>query len=101
MEDGRVSGPLLICCMVYFFTMDLATGNHDRRFNISDILTRAIDIRAIMLIALPVLLMGIYGCAVTKVVAVPLRVSGAVISVVPVVGNTADAVLDTTADIID
>jgi hypothetical protein len=32
---------------------------------------------------------------------VPLRVSGAVISVVPVVGNTADKVINTTADIID
>ncbi len=41
------------------------------------------------------------GCVVTKVVTVPMRVGGAVISVVPVVGNTADAVIDTTADVID
>jgi len=54
-----------------------------------------------MLISLLALLMGIYGCAVTKLATVPLRVSGAVISVVPVVGNTADKVIDTTADIID
>ena len=87
--------------MVYFYTMDLTNGNHDRSFNISAILTRAIDMRSIMLISLLALFMGIYGCAVTKVVAVPLRVSGAVISVVPVVGNTADEVLDSTADIID
>lgn len=57
--------------------------------------------RLIMIISLLAVLMGIFGCAVTKVAAVPLRVSGAVISVVPVVGNTADSVLDTTADIID
>jgi hypothetical protein len=57
--------------------------------------------RPIILISLLALLIGVYGCAVTKVAAVPLRVSGAVISVVPVVGNTADNVLDTTADIID
>jgi hypothetical protein len=57
--------------------------------------------RPVMLISLLALLMGICGCAVTKVATVPLRVSGAVISVVPVVGNTADTVIDTTADIID
>jgi len=37
----------------------------------------------------------------TKVVTVPLRVGGAIVSVVPVVGNAADAVIDTTADAID
>ena len=55
----------------------------------------------IILISMLALFMGTYGCAVTKVVTVPLRVSGAVISVVPVVGNTADKVIDTTADVID
>jgi hypothetical protein len=57
--------------------------------------------RLIVLISLFVLLIGAYGCAVTKVATVPLRVSGAVISVVPVVGPAADEVIDTTADIID
>ena len=57
--------------------------------------------RPFILISLLTLLMGIYGCAVTKIATVPLRVSGAVISIVPVVGNTADKVIDTTADIID
>jgi hypothetical protein len=57
--------------------------------------------RPTILISLLVLLIGVYGCAVTKVATVPLRVSGAVISVVPVVGTTADKVIDTTADIID
>jgi len=57
--------------------------------------------RAVILISLLALLMGIYGCAVTKVATVPLRVGGAAISIVPVVGNTADNVIDTTADIID
>jgi hypothetical protein len=41
------------------------------------------------------------GCVLTKVVTVPLRVGGAIVSVVPVVGNAADAVIDTTADAID
>jgi hypothetical protein len=47
------------------------------------------------------LLTQLCNCALTKVATVPLRVSGAVISAVPVVGNTADKVIDGTADIID
>lgn len=41
------------------------------------------------------------GCFFTKVVTVPLRVGGAVVSVVPGVGNAADSVIDTAADGID
>ncbi|MBI4825159.1 MAG: hypothetical protein HY807_01870 [Nitrospirae bacterium] len=41
------------------------------------------------------------GCFFTKVVTVPLRVGGAVVSVVPGVGNAADGVIDTAADGID
>jgi|TARA_B110000467_G_scaffold142892_1_gene144575 hypothetical protein len=42
-----------------------------------------------------------YGCLVTKVVSVPLRITGAVISAVPVVGETIDDAIDTAADTID
>lgn len=41
------------------------------------------------------------GCLLTKVVTVPMRVTGAVISIVPVVGNTADDSIDKVADTID
>ena len=41
------------------------------------------------------------GCFLTKVVTVPMRVGGAVISIVPVVGNTADDVVDKAADTVD
>ena len=41
------------------------------------------------------------GCFFTKVVTVPMRVGGAVVSVVPGVGNVADGVIDTAADGID
>jgi hypothetical protein len=44
---------------------------------------------------------ALQGCFLTKVVTVPLRVGGAIVSVVPVVGNVADAAIDTTADVID
>jgi len=41
------------------------------------------------------------GCVFTKVVTVPMRVGGAVISVVPGVGNTVDKAIDKAADEID
>ena len=40
-------------------------------------------------------------CVLTKVVTVPMRVTGSVISVIPVVGDGIDVVLDQSADIID
>ena len=41
------------------------------------------------------------GCFLTKLVSVPTRVVGAVVSIVPVVGNTAHDAIDEVADIID
>ena len=41
------------------------------------------------------------GCVLTKVVTVPMRVTGAVISVIPVVGDGIDEILEQSADIID
>ncbi len=41
------------------------------------------------------------GCILTKLVSMPTRVVGAVISIVPVVGNTAHDAIDEVADIID
>ena len=42
-----------------------------------------------------------YGCVITKVVTVPLRVTGAVVSVVPLAGNPMHDAIDTAADTID
>ena len=53
------------------------------------------------LISLTVLIVFISGCVFTKVVTVPMRVTGAVVSVIPVVGDGVNNVLDTSADIID
>ena len=53
------------------------------------------------LISLTVLIVFLSGCVFTKVVTVPLRVTGAVVSVIPVVGDGVNNVLDTSADIID
>ena len=41
------------------------------------------------------------GCVITKVVTVPMRVTGSVISVIPVVGDGIDEILGQSADVID
>lgn len=41
------------------------------------------------------------GCFMTKAVTMPLRVSGAVTSIIPVIGNQVDHAIDTAADAID
>ena len=41
------------------------------------------------------------GCVLTKVVTVPIRVTGSVISVIPVIGDPIDDILSYSADIID
>ncbi|RNC71775.1 MAG: hypothetical protein ED859_03465 [Desulfuromonadales bacterium] len=46
-------------------------------------------------------LLVLQGCVLTKVVTVPMRVTGAVISIVPVVGNTVHDSIDTAADVVD
>ena len=53
------------------------------------------------LIALSLLIVFVSSCVFTKVVTVPMRVTGAVLSVVPIVGDGANSVLETSADVID
>ena len=53
------------------------------------------------LLAILVLVAGATGCFATKLVSVPMRVTGAVISVIPVAGNTAHDAIDSAADIVD
>ena len=55
----------------------------------------------IRLMLLLLLAVQLSGCVLTKVVTVPMRVGGAVISVVPAVGNPADDAVDKAADTID
>lgn len=44
---------------------------------------------------------GLSGCFLTKVVTVPMRVGGAVTSIVPVVGDLTHGVIDGAADAVD
>ncbi len=41
------------------------------------------------------------GCVLTKLVSVPMRVGGAVISIIPVAGNAVHDSIDTAADTVD
>ena len=52
-------------------------------------------------LTLLLLLLGLSGCFLTKVATVPMRVGGAVASVVPVVGNPVHEAIDTAADAVD
>jgi hypothetical protein len=54
-----------------------------------------------LLLALLVVVTAATGCFVTKVVSVPMRVTGAVVSIVPGVGNTAHDAIDEAADSVD
>lgn len=47
------------------------------------------------------LALALNGCVLTKLVTVPMRVVGAVVSIVPVAGNTMHDGIDTAADVVD
>jgi hypothetical protein len=53
--------------------------------------------------ALTVLLLAatLSGCVLTKLVTVPMRVVGAVVSIVPLAGNTMHDGIDAAADVVD
>ena len=53
------------------------------------------------LLVLALISLYLSGCVLTKVVTVPMRVTGYVISVIPVVGDVIDEVLEQSADVID
>jgi hypothetical protein len=45
--------------------------------------------------------MLLQGCVLTKVITVPMRVTGAVISIIPVAGNTIHDGIDSAANVVD
>ncbi len=53
------------------------------------------------LLVLVLISLYLTGCVLTKVVTVPMRVTGSVISVIPVVGDGIDELLGQSADVID
>ena len=55
--------------------------------------------KKIIILSLGILVLS--GCVFTKVLTVPMRVTGAAISVIPVIGDGVDSVLGASADVID
>ena len=53
------------------------------------------------LLVLALISLYLSGCVLTKVVTVPMRVAGSVISVIPVIGDPIDDILGYSADVID
>jgi hypothetical protein len=53
------------------------------------------------LTAVLLLALLLQGCVLTKLVSVPMRVGGAVISIIPIIGNTAHDGIDSAADVVD
>ena len=48
-----------------------------------------------------VLLLGLSGCVLTKIVSVPMRVVGAAVSIIPIAGDAAHGAIDKAADVVD
>ncbi len=48
-----------------------------------------------------IMILLLSGCFLTKVVTVPMRVGGAIISIVPICGDTIDDAIDEAADLVD
>ena len=60
-----------------------------------------LKISGIRWLTLLLLVVGLSGCSLTKVATVPMRVGGAVASVVPVVGNPVHEAIDKVANAVD
>lgn len=56
---------------------------------------------SLKLFVLLIALLLLNGCILTKVVTVPMRLGGAVISIIPAVGNSAHDAIDEAAEIVD
>jgi hypothetical protein len=57
--------------------------------------------KIVKLLLILVTLTMLTGCVLTKIVSVPMRVGGAAVSIIPVVGNTAHDAIDKAAEVVD
>lgn len=57
--------------------------------------------RFVKLLLLLILTLQLCGCVLTKIVTVPMRVTGAVVSIIPVAGDTAHDTIDKAAEVVD
>ena len=57
--------------------------------------------KLVHIVVIAMLVCILNGCFLTKIVSVPMRLGGAVISVIPGVGNTAHDAIDEAAEVVD
>ncbi len=57
--------------------------------------------KIVKLLVILIMLTMLSGCVLTKILTVPIRVVSAVVSIVPVVGNTAHDAIDEFAEAVD
>ena len=57
--------------------------------------------KIVKLLLILIMLTMLSGCVLTKLVSFPMRVGAAVVSIVPVVGNTAHDAIDKAAEAVD
>ncbi len=57
--------------------------------------------KIVKLLVILIMLTMLNGCVLTKIVTVPMRLGAAVVSIVPVVGNTAHDAIDEAAEAVD
>jgi hypothetical protein len=69
--------------------------------NLTPNIAKEVIMKIVKLLLILITLTMLSGCVLTKLVSVPTRVVGAVVSIVPVVGNTAHDAIDEFADIVD
>ena len=69
--------------------------------NLTPNIAKEVIMKIVKLLLILITLTMFSGCVLTKLVSVPTRVVGAVVSIVPVVGNTAHDAIDEFADIVD
>ena len=53
------------------------------------------------IIVILIVSISVSGCIATKIISSPLRLTGSIVSIIPVVGEGADSVLNYTADAVD
>jgi hypothetical protein len=68
---------------------------------LSEFFSKEVIMKIVKLLVILVTLTMLSGCVLTKLVSVPMRIGGAVVSIVPVLGNTAHDAIDKAADIVD
>ena len=66
-----------------------------------DIWGKDFFVKLIRLLVLVVTMSLLSGCVLTKIITVPMRIGGAVVSIVPVLGNPAHDSIDGAAEAVD